>query len=55
MEPKKRKHYRISIKDVHETPEKGIYVTKGEATQLCTYGMILFIILAILAIFPRKK
>lgn len=54
MEPRRRKHYRIAVKDVHATPEEGIYVTKDEATQICTYGIILFIILAILAVLPRK-
>lgn len=54
MEPKRRKHYRIAVKDVHATPQEGIYVTKDEATQICIYGSILFIILAILAVLPRK-
>ncbi|WMI81357.1 hypothetical protein [Anaerotignum sp. MB30-C6] len=54
MEPKRRKHYRVCVKDVHPTPEQGIYVTKDEANQICAYGIILFIILAILAILPRK-
>ncbi|WP_313526878.1 hypothetical protein [Anaerotignum sp.] len=55
MNPKRRKHYRIAVKDIHPTPEKGIYVTKDEASQICTYGIALFIILAILAVWPRKR
>lgn len=55
MNPEKRKHARIPLRDIHATPENGIYITKNDATQMGVFGVIFFIILGILAIFPRKK
>lgn len=55
MEPKMRKHYRIAVKEIHAAPENGIYITKDEARQFCILGTVVFIFLAILASFPRKK
>ncbi|MDD3393979.1 MAG: hypothetical protein PHG19_04985 [Anaerotignum sp.] len=55
MEPKRRKHYRIAVKEIHAAPENGIYITKNEAQKFCIFGTVVFIFLAILAAFPRKK
>jgi hypothetical protein len=55
MEPRKRRHYRIAVKDVHPTPADGIYVTKTEARHFCIFGAMAFLFLAILAVLPRKN
>lgn len=50
-----KKHYRIAVKNIHATPENGMYITKNEATKYCIFGSILFLFLTIFAAFPRKK
>ena len=55
MESRKRRHYRIAVKDVHPTPADGIYVTKTEARHFCIFGAMAFLFLAILAVLPRKN
>lgn len=55
MQQRKRKHYRVALKDVHETPAKGIYVTEQETKQLLLYSVALFIVLSILALLRRNR
>lgn len=55
MDPKKRNHTRVLLQEIHASPEKGIYITKKDAMQISLWGIIFFICLAILAVFPQKK
>ncbi|KXL54274.1 hypothetical protein CLNEO_05050 [Anaerotignum neopropionicum] len=55
MEPNKKKHFRVIVKNIHETPANGIYLTNVEAAKFCVFGGIVFFILTIFAVFPRKK
>ncbi|WP_304508976.1 hypothetical protein [Anaerotignum sp.] len=55
MESKTRNHYRIAVKDIHASPENGIYITKNEAAKFCIFGSILFLFLTIFAAFLGKK
>ncbi|MDD4843015.1 MAG: hypothetical protein PHU31_01600 [Anaerotignum sp.] len=55
MEAQKRKHSCVTVKNIHETPANGIYYTKTEAARFCIFGSVIFLILTIFAVFPRKK
>lgn len=50
-----KNHYRIIVKNIHDTPQNGIYITKNEAKNFCILGSILFLFLTIFAGFSRKK
>lgn len=55
MQQSRRKHHRVALKEIHCSPAKGIYITKDEARTMGGYAILLFFILLILAIFPRKN
>ncbi len=49
-----KKHYRIPVKEIHETPANGTYIPNAELKKLKLYLASFFGILAILAVLPRK-
>ncbi len=55
MEAQKRKHSCVTVKNIHESPANGIYFTKAEAAKFCIFGSVIFFILTIFAVIPRKK
>lgn len=55
MDSNIKKHYRIAVKDIHDTPENGLYITKNEAKKFYIFGSILFLFLTIFAAFSRKR
>ncbi|MGM9916277.1 hypothetical protein [Anaerotignum sp.] len=51
----KRKHYRVAMKEIKESPAEGIYVTNEELRKCGLYAAFLFMMLTLLAIFNRKN
>ena len=49
-----KKHYRIPVKEIHETPANGTYIPNVELKKLKLYIAAFFSILAILVVLPRK-
>lgn len=51
MERERRRHYRVAMRQLEETPAQGMYVTKTEAKKfaLCIGGMFLAMFALILA------
>ena len=49
-----KKHYRIPLKEIHETPANGTYIPNTQLKKLKLYLAAFFGILAILAVLPRK-
>lgn len=45
MERERRRHYRVAMRQMEETPAQGMYVTKKEARNfaLCIGGMFLLL------------
>lgn len=50
-----KKHYRIPLKEIHETPANGTYIPDTQLKKLKLYLAALFAILAALAVVPRKN
>lgn len=50
----KRKHYRVAMKEIHADPQKGIYITEEEWIKCGILAGFFFLILAVLALLPRK-
>lgn len=51
-EPKK--HTRVALRTIQETPANGIYLTRSELQKYGIFAGILFFILTIFAVFDRK-
>ncbi len=51
----KRKHYRVAMREIKESPAEGIYVTNEELRKCSLYAGFLFVILTIFAFFNRKN
>ena len=45
MERERRRHYRVAMRQLEETPAQGMYVTKTEAKKFafCVGGMVLLL------------
>ena len=50
----KRRHYRVAMKEIKESPAEGIYVTNEELRKCIFFAGFLFVFLTIFAIFNRK-
>ena len=50
-----RKHYRIPLQELRENPDKGIYMTQGELKKYGIFAGLITILLAVFALFPRKR
>lgn len=50
----KRRHYRVALKEIKESPAEGIYVTNEELRKYGLFAGFLFVILTIFAFFNRK-
>lgn len=50
----KRKHYRVAMKEIKESPAEGVYVTSAELRKYGVFAGILFLILTFLAALGQK-
>ncbi len=50
----KRRHYRVALKEIKESPAEGIYVTNEELKKYGLFAGFLFVFLTIFAFFNRK-
>lgn len=50
----KRKHYRVAMKEIKESPAEGVYVTNAELRKYGVFAGILFLILTFLAALGQK-
>ena len=50
----KRIHYRVPLREIKDTPEKGIYITEDELKKYGLFAGIAFFVLTILALFGQK-
>ena len=49
-----RRHYRVALREIKETPAEGIYLTKDEIRKYGLSTGLLFFFLTISAVFRRK-
>ena len=49
-----RKHSRIPLQEINESPANGVYLTKEELRNYGIFAGLLAVILALFAIFNRK-
>ena len=49
-----KKHTRVALQELRETPDKGIYLTQNELKKYGLFAGILFMILTVFAVFDRK-
>ena len=54
MHQQKRIHYRVPLKEIKDTPEKGFYITEDELKKYGLFAGIAFFILTIFAILGQK-
>ena len=50
-----KNHYRIPLKEIHETPANGTYIPNAQLKKLKLYIGVSFVLLAALAVIPRKS
>ena len=49
-----RKHYRVSLSELRENPDKGIYLTQNELKKYGIFAGLMLVILTLFAVFDRK-
>ena len=49
-----RKHYRVALREIKETPDSGVYLTKEELRKYGIFAGVVFLIMAFFAVFDRK-
>lgn len=50
----KRRHYRVAMKEIKESPAEGVYVTNEELRKYGIFAGVMFLILTIFAVFDWK-
>ena len=50
-----RKHSRIPLQEINETPANGVYLTKEELQKYGIFAGLMAIILTLFAVFGRKR
>lgn len=55
MEREHRRHYRVAMRQLEETPAEGIYVTKTEARRYAIVTAALGVLLFLMILLKGKK
>ncbi|MBQ7758340.1 hypothetical protein [Anaerotignum sp.] len=50
----KRRHYRVALREIKESPAEGIYVTNEELRKYGIFAGIVLFLLTVVAVFDRK-
>ena len=49
-----RKHYRVALREIRETPANGVYLTKEELQKYGIFAGLILLVLTFFAVFDRK-
>ncbi len=50
-----RKHTRVALREISETPSNGVYLTKEELRKYGIFAGVILSILTFFAVFDRKR
>lgn len=55
MEREHRRHYRVAMRQIEETPKEGMYVTRAEAMRYAAFSGAVTAVLFFLLLFRGKR